>query len=182
MLEYHQRTGAAAFIYRFPNVFGKWSRPNYNTVVATFCHNISRGLPVQINNPEAVVRFIYIDDVIRAFLGIADRSEHDARVTRPEIGPILEITIGGLRDEITSFRENRRKGLLPDLSDPLVKYLYSTYLSFLETGDFAYPVELEDGRSRLAVRVDQVAPRGAGLRVAHAAWNHPRQPLPRHQG
>ena len=73
VLEYHRRTGAPVSIFRFPNVFGKWSRPNYNTVVATFCHNISRGLPVQVNNPDAAVRFIYIDDVVRAFLLIVEQ-------------------------------------------------------------------------------------------------------------
>jgi len=142
VLEHHQRTGASVYMFRFPNVFGKWSRPNYNTVVATFCHNISRGLPVQVNNPDAAVRFVYIDDVIRAFLLITNCAEHESGVARPEVAPVLEITVGGLRDLITSFRENRRKGLLPDLANPLVKYLYSTYLSFLDPGDFAYPVEL----------------------------------------
>lgn len=140
--EYHRRTGAPVTIYRFPNVFGKWSRPNYNTVVATFCHNISRGQPVQVNNPEAVVRFIYIDDVVRQFVEIAGRDQHEPGVTRPEAGPVFEVTVGELRDVISSFRDHRRKGLLPELSDPLVKSLYSTYLSFLDLGDFAYPVEL----------------------------------------
>ena len=74
VLDYHRQTGAPVYVYRFPNVFGKWSRPNCNTVVATFCHNISRGLPVQVSNRASVVRFVYIDDLVRAFLEIASRA------------------------------------------------------------------------------------------------------------
>ena len=94
VLDYHQRTGAPVDIYRFPNVFGKWSRPNYNTVVATFCHNISRGLPVQISNRSNPLQFVYIDDIVRAFLDLAARTEHDPATTRYEVQPVHSITLG----------------------------------------------------------------------------------------
>ena len=159
VLDYHQRTGAPVYIYRFPNVLGKWSRPNYNTVVATFCHNISRGLPVQVSNRANPLRFVYIDDIVRAFLGIASctghargqRSEgrdHRAEITgqRAEImpfDPVHSITLGKLHDLILSFHQGRRQGFLPDLSNALTRYLYSTYISFYDPADLAYPVDLK---------------------------------------
>jgi UDP-2-acetamido-2,6-beta-L-arabino-hexul-4-ose reductase len=143
VLDYHQRTGAPVYIYRFPNVFGKWSRPNYNTVVATFCLNISRGLPVQVTNRANPLRFVYIDDVVRAFLEIASCAEHDAAATRHEVRPVHSITLGELHDLILSFHQGRRQGLLPDLSHALTRYLYSTYISFYDPSDLAYPVELK---------------------------------------
>ena len=143
VLDYHQRTGAPVYIYRFPNVFGKWSRPNYNTVVATFCHNISRGLPVQISNRSNPLRFVYIDDIVRAVLDLAARTEHDPATTRYEVQPVHSITLGELYDLIQSFHEGRRKSILPDLSNPLVKCLYSTYVSFYDVHDLACAVELK---------------------------------------
>jgi UDP-2-acetamido-2,6-beta-L-arabino-hexul-4-ose reductase len=143
VLDYNRQTGAPVYIYRFPNVFGKWSRPNYNTVVATFCHNISRGIPVQVSNRANQLRFVYVDDIVGAFLEIALRESHDAATTRHELQPVFSITLGELHNLLVSFGENRRKSLLPDLGNPLVKYLYSTFVSFYETGDLAYPVELK---------------------------------------
>jgi len=140
---YQRQTGAAVYVFRFPNVFGKWSRPNYNTVVATFCHNISRGLPVQISNRANVVRFVYIDDIVRAFLALARQADHPPVLSRPDIQPVFSITLGELHDRLVSFREGRAKGLLPDLADPLTRYLYATYVSFYDPGDFARPVDLK---------------------------------------
>lgn len=140
---HHRQTGAPAYVFRFPNVFGKWSRPNYNTVVATFCHNISRGLPVQISNRANVVRFVYVDDVVRAFLDLARRDDHAAAVHRPEIQPVFSITLGELHDLLVSFREGRRTGVLPDLANPLTRYLYATYVSFYDPAGFAQPVDLK---------------------------------------
>lgn len=143
VLDYHRTSGAPVYIYRFPNVFGKWSRPDYNTVVATYCHNIDRGLPVQVSNRANPLWFVYVDDIVRAFLEISARSEHDPIATRYELQPVYSITLGELHDLILSFREGREKSLIPDLSNPLTKYLYSTYLSFCDTGNLACPVELK---------------------------------------
>jgi len=143
LLEYHQKSGAPVYLYRFPNVFGKWSRPNYNTVVATFCHNISRGLPVQLSDRDNVIQFVYVDTIVAEFLAIALREQHDAATTHYQVAETHRITLGELHDLLISFRENRRTGLLPDLSQPLTKYIYSTYLSFLDEKDFAYPVDLK---------------------------------------
>jgi len=146
VLEYHRRTGAPVYIYRFPNVFGKWSRPNYNTVVATFCHNISRGLPVQVSNRANPLRFVYVGDIVSEFLKIASNAapvSAQPAQTRYELEPVYSITLGELHDLIVSFEENRRKSLLPDFSDPLTRYLYSTYVSFFDPQDLACPVELK---------------------------------------
>jgi UDP-2-acetamido-2,6-beta-L-arabino-hexul-4-ose reductase len=143
LLDYHQRTGSPVYVYRFPNVFGKWSRPNYNTVVATFCHNISRSLPVQISNRANLVRFVYIDDIVREFVRVANRAEHDPSTACHELQPVYSITLGELHDLLLSFREGRERSILPDLSNPLTRYLYSTYVSFYDVQKLAYPVALK---------------------------------------
>ena len=112
-------------------------------MVATFCHNISRGLPVQLSNRDHVIQFVYIDSIVAEFLAIAQREDHDDTTPHHEVAETHRITLGELHDLLVSFRENRRTGLLPDLSRPLTKYLYSTYLSFLDEKDFAYPVDLK---------------------------------------
>lgn len=137
----HQRaTGAPVYLYRLPNVFGKWSRPNYNTVVATFCHNISRGLPVTVTDRDAALKFVYIDDVVRDLVELAGGG---GGATQREVSPVHAITLGGLHDLIVSFKESRDNSLLPDFGNPLVKSLYATYLSFLEPTDYARPVDLK---------------------------------------
>jgi UDP-2-acetamido-2,6-beta-L-arabino-hexul-4-ose reductase len=143
VLEYQQRTGAPVAIYRFPNVFGKWSRPNYNTVVATFCHNFTHGLPVQVNQRANVIRFVYVDYIVREFVSFANAASHDAATPRREVQPVFTITLGELHDLLLSFREARAKSLVPDLADPLTKYLYTTYVSFLDPRALAQPVDLK---------------------------------------
>lgn len=142
LLEHHRNTGAPVYLYRLPNVFGKWSRPNYNTVVATFCHNISRNLPVAVNDRAAQLRLVYIDDVVGELVALAGGCTDGGPGYR-EVNPVHAITLGDLHDLIVSFRECREKSLLPDLGDALVKALYSTYLSFLEADDFARPIDLK---------------------------------------
>jgi UDP-2-acetamido-2,6-beta-L-arabino-hexul-4-ose reductase len=142
VLDYHQRTGNPIRIFRFPNIFGKWSRPNYNTVVATFCHNISRDLPVQVNNRAAPLRFAYVDDIIRGFLELVEHPDQPAP-TFQEIQPVHATTLGELHDLIVSFRANRERSVLPNLSDPLTKALYSTYIAFQDVHNLAYPVALK---------------------------------------
>lgn len=143
VLEYHDRHRAPVYVYRLPNIFGKWSRPNYNSVVATFCHNLSRGLPVQISDRANILRLVYIDDVVRAFIAIAAGSVHDPARTRFDVEPVYSLTLGELHEMLVSFQDARSKSMLPDLSKPLVKHLFSTYLSFNDAGNLAYPVELK---------------------------------------
>ena len=152
LIEYAEKTGAQAIIYRLTNVFGKWSRPNYNTVVATFCYNIAHDLPITISDPNHELRLIHIDDVVRAFISELQRSEvrgqkPEGRGQRAEGGdgviwrrvrPEYPVTLGQLAELIRSFRAMRDTLLTPDFSDPFVKKLYGMYLTYLDEDDFAY--------------------------------------------
>ncbi|MCA9216775.1 MAG: NAD-dependent epimerase/dehydratase family protein [Planctomycetales bacterium] len=138
---YHERTGNPVSIYRLPNVFGKWSRPNYNTVVATFCHNISRGLDIQINDPSHQITLVYIDEVVRCFLRHVDAETPLS--SRESVDETFDITVGELADKIREVHAIRQTLKVPDLSDRMTKYLYSTYLSFLDEQDFAGSVDLK---------------------------------------
>ncbi len=129
------------YIYRLSNIYGKWSRPNYNTVVATFCHNIVRDLPIQINNPDAEISLCYIDDVVEEFLKALEGNP-TLEGDNCSVPVSHSITIGVLADTICSFKESRSDLSIADMSNPLVKNLYSTYLSFLPEDVFSYPLKM----------------------------------------
>ncbi len=141
LLEYARRTGAPVAIYRLPNVFGKWSRPNYNTVVATFCHNIARGLDITISDPERGLEMVYVDDVVAAFLRHldTDNPQDQQRYTVPRT---FRVTLGELADRIRILHQIRPSLVVPDLADELMLCLHATYLSFLPEDTFSYPVTL----------------------------------------
>lgn len=151
LADYHKRTGAPVFIYRLPGVFGKWSRPNYNTVVATFCHNIARGLEIKISGPNIEIELVYIDDVIRHFtshLNQLPSSSDDGRYLK--INTTFKVTLGELAAKIYSLRDMRTTLKVPDLSDYFMRCLNATYLSFLDIKDFSYPLDLKtDNRGSL---------------------------------
>jgi UDP-2-acetamido-2,6-beta-L-arabino-hexul-4-ose reductase len=140
LFSYSKETGANVFIYRLPNLFGKWCRPNYNSVVATFCHNISRGLPIAIHDPDARLKLCYIDDVveefIRAFRGVptVDRDFCTVPVT-------YEVGLGELSEKLYSFQANRDSLIMPSLEKGFDRVLYSTFLSYLEEGNFSYQLK-----------------------------------------
>ena len=141
LFEYSNETGVKVLVYRFSNVFGKWCRPNYNSVIATFCHNIARGLPIQVNDPKKVLKLIYIDDLvdelIRALIG------HENRVNKfCEVPVFYEITLGEISDLIYSFKKSRDEKTIPDMSDSFTKKLYSTYLSYLPKDKFSYELKM----------------------------------------
>lgn len=139
--EYSALTGAPVYVYRLPNVFGKWSRPNYNTVVATFCHNIARDLPVEINDPSAPLSLVYIDDVVDEFLRALQggaTAVDGACVVLPTHGT----TVGELAECLRGFKGSRETLEVPNASDELEKKLYATYLSFLEPDAFSYPLTM----------------------------------------
>ena len=147
VFDYGKRTGSPVYVYRLPNVYGKWSRPNYNSAVATFCNNIAAGLPIQVNDPEAVMRLVYIDDVVEEFIAAlegrateaegGDAGERFFRVSRVHVRKLGEIA-----SLIKSFRESRENLSVADMSDPFVSSLYSTYLSFLPKDAFSYPLKM----------------------------------------
>lgn len=135
--------GTIVHLFRLPNVFGKWCKPNYNSAVATFCHNISRDLPVQINDPNAIVTLVYIDDVLDRFIDLMDGA--DAVIDSEgfeAITPQYTITVGELVRQITAFRECRDSLVIDRVGAGLVRALYATYVSYLPVERFAYEVPL----------------------------------------
>ena len=163
---YAERSGAAVTIFRLSNVFGKWCRPNYNSVVATFCHNIARDLPITISDPSREVPLVHVDDVVQAFLEAGEevrsqRSEirdqrSEVRSQRSEISyrealPVFTVTLGRLAELIQSFRQSRKSLLAPDFGDSFVHKLYGTFLSYLKPDDFVYDLtQRRDDRGSLA--------------------------------
>ena len=150
--QYCQETGAVGVAYRLRNLFGKWCRPNYNAVTATFCHNIARDQPIQISNPANEVNLTYIDDVIAAFVRELDPTGGEPGALRLARSlPSYKTTLGELASLIESFRSHRTTLQVPDFSNRFVRALYATYLSYLETGDFAYTLDIKtDQRGSLA--------------------------------
>ena len=133
--------GVPVYIFRLPNVFGKWCKPNYNSAVATFCHNIARGLPIQVNDPAAPVTLVYVDDVIERFLQLMDGV--DAAVNAEgfaTVGPQYSTTVGALAEQIQAFKDSRRSLISERVGTGLARALYATYVSYLPVDNFAYPV------------------------------------------
>lgn len=128
-------------VFRLPNVFGKWSKPNYNSAVATFCHNIARALPIQVNAPEVALTLVYVDDIIERFLQLLDGA--DAAVDAAgfaTVAPQYTTTVGALAQQIQSFYDSRATLVTERVGTGLVRALYSTYVSYLPVEQFAYPV------------------------------------------
>ena len=145
-------TGAEALIYRFPNVFGKWCRPNYNSAVATFCHNIARDLPITVSDPATELELLYIDDLVAELLGAlsgqAHRCEYDGLTPVPgerfcHVPVTHRVTLGRIVALLRSFRAQPETLLLPDMpAGSLEKKLYSTYLSYLPQEKIAFPLQM----------------------------------------
>jgi UDP-2-acetamido-2,6-beta-L-arabino-hexul-4-ose reductase len=138
LLDLNQSTGCPVYIYRLPNVFGKWAQPNYNSAVATFCHNVARDLPVQINDPDAVIKLVYIDDVIASFLGLLDGVEESTPIAEAE--PVYQITVGELAEQLQRFKATRDNLITENVGAGLTRALYSTYVSYLPPESFTYIV------------------------------------------
>jgi UDP-2-acetamido-2,6-beta-L-arabino-hexul-4-ose reductase len=124
-------------IFRLPNVFGKWCKPNYNSAVATFCHNIARGLPIQVNDPAAPVTLVYVDDVIERFLQLMDGADAGGFAT---VAPQYTTTVGELVRQIQAFKDSRDTLVTERVGNGLIRALYATYVSYLPPELFAYTV------------------------------------------
>jgi len=143
--------GARVVVYRFKNLFGKWCRPNYNSVTATFCHNIAHGLPLTISDSNHSIELTYIDDVVSALVGEIPSAEGELGFVFGADLIAYPIRLGELADLIGSFRNSRRSLVLPGFDSPFVRALYATYLSYLEGEDFVYPLQVKaDDRGCLA--------------------------------
>lgn len=156
--DYEKETGAKVFVYRFPNLFGKWCRPNYNSVVATFCYNIAHDLPIQINNAATELEFLYIDDLIDGLLdslnGNINRCDYQGLTLLPSehgqycyIPTTHKVTLGELADLLYCFKSQSESLILPELkTNSFAKKLYSTYLSYLPKEKVCFPLKMNIDR------------------------------------
>lgn len=153
--EYEKETGASVYVYRFPNLFGKWCRPNYNSVVATFCNNIANNLPIQVNDPTVELELLYIDDLVEEMLDALEGKVHRCDyagldVVASELGrycyaPIThKVTLGEIVDLLHSFKEQPKTLMMPHIPyNSFTKKLYSTYLSYLPADDVKFALDMK---------------------------------------
>ena len=141
LFDYAKETGAKVLIYRFPNVFGKWCRSNYNSAVATFCYNVAHNLPITVNDPSVKMQLIYIDDVVEELINaLANKETKNGDFC--EVPIVHQVTLGEIVELIYSFKESRKNLSVPNLSDEFSKKLYSTYLSYLPEDNFSYDLKM----------------------------------------
>lgn len=135
---YGRNTGAAVSVLRLPNIFGKWCRPNYNSVVATFCHNIARGLPITVNDPSATLSLLYIDDLVAHLIASAQNPRATADLVSD--WPIYEATLGELATHLENFRDSRISLVTGRVGTGFLRALHATYVSYLPPAGFDYPL------------------------------------------
>ena len=151
--QYADETGAKVLVYRFPNLFGKWCRPNYNSAVATFCHNMANGLPIQVNDPNVELELLYIDDLVEEMIAALKGEEHHCEFEGLETIPSAEgrycycpithkVTLGQIVGLLEKFSTQREALDVPFLEEGFEKKLYSTYLSYLPKEKIAYPLKM----------------------------------------
>ena len=166
--EYSEETGARVLIYRFPNLFGKWCRPNYNSAVATFCNNIANGLPVTVNDRSTELELLYIDDLIEEMLLALNGDEHRYMQRLADGGqrefcfcPVtFKATLGQIVDLLYSFKASRSDLSVPDMSDGFTKRLYAAYLSYLSSDDFSYKLKMNKDDRGSFTEILRTADRG----------------------
>lgn len=140
--QYSKETGAKVLVYRFPNVFGKWCRPNYNSAVATFCYNIAHDLPIRINDGSVMMKLVYIDDVVTELIHALEGKPSACAGGFCAVPVEHTIKLGEIADLIVSFRASRESRSVPDMSDAFSQKLYATYLSYLPEDQFSYPLSM----------------------------------------
>ena len=140
---YGQETGAKVLVYRFPNLFGKWCRPNYNSVVATFCYNISREIPITVSDPATELELVYIDDLVDELLDAMEGHPHRAEAGCLRVPVSHTVTLGEIVRLLRSFHDQPQTLLLPEMPEgSFAKKLYSTYLSYLPQDRIAFPLKM----------------------------------------
>lgn len=161
LIEYSKKNSVKTYIFRLPNVFGKWCRPNYNSVVATFCNNIANDCEITINDENKELELVYIDDVVKEFISTMEaytEENEELEESLEEIAAAKEldilnqcyhkipksfkVTLGELSRKIYEFKESRKNLVVPNLADEFTKNLYSTYLSYLPVDKFSYPLKM----------------------------------------
>lgn len=141
LFRYSEETGAKVLVYRFPNVFGKWCRPNYNSAVATFCHNIANELPITVNDPTVIMNLVYIDDLVKELIKSLEGMENK-KESFCEVPVFHTVSLGEIVRLIKSFSKSRDDKSVANMSDAFTKKLYSTYLSYLPENLFSYGLRM----------------------------------------
>lgn len=141
LFEYGKKTNAEIFVYRFPNVFGKWCKPNYNSVIATFSHNIANNLPITVNDPSVKLNLIYIDDLVNELINTLSNNANK-KDNYCFVEPVYTRKLGEIVELLYSFKKSRLDCSIPNIKDQFSKKLYSTYLSYLSTTDFIYDLKM----------------------------------------
>jgi UDP-2-acetamido-2,6-beta-L-arabino-hexul-4-ose reductase len=148
---YSEVTGASVFLFRLPNVYGKWCRPNYNSVIATWCHNSANGLPLQISDPSTELNLVYVDDVCEAFVSAIQGKLSPAVDGFCRIAKEERRNLGEIARMLETFAASRKSLVMPSLEGEFARRLYATWLSYLSEDEFAYPLEMrKDDRGWLA--------------------------------
>ncbi len=142
LLDFKEKMGTPILIYRFPNVFGKWSKPNYNSAVATFCYNVARSIPIEVHDPDQSISLVYIDDLIDEMLYVLEGSRHPVEDDYYSVPTVYKCTVGKIARLIKTFAANREQCKVANLADELEKKIYSTYLSFLPKDEFSYELKM----------------------------------------
>ncbi len=140
--DYSKKSGAKVLIYRFPNLFGKWCRPNYNSAVATFCNNIANDLPIMVNDRNIKLNLVYIDDLVKEMFSALEGKENRLNNGYCAVDTVYSKTLGEITDLLYSFKKSRSDLSVSDMSDLFAKKLYSTYLSYLPKDGFSYPLKM----------------------------------------
>ena len=160
LFRYGEDNGVKVCVYRFPNVFGKWCRPNYNSAVATFCYNMAHNLPITVNDRNHLMTLVYIDDVVDELIN-ALKGEENRDGNYCAVPIEHKITLGEIADLIYSFKTSREDLSVPDMTDgSFSKKLYSTFLSYLETTDFAYKLRMNCDERGSFTEILRTADRG----------------------
>ncbi len=161
IFSYGKDVGADVYVYRFPNVFGKWCRPNYNSAIATFCHNIANGLPIQVNDPSVVMNLVYIDDVVAELIAALNNQAHIDGQGYGFVPAVYTATLGEIAELLYSFKNSREDLSIPDMADcGLTKKLYATYLSYLPADSFCYPLKMNTDERGSFTEIIRTADRG----------------------
>ncbi len=140
LVNHAKKNKSRVCIFRLPNIFGKWSKPNYNSVVSTFCNNIARNKKIYISDPKKEVNLVYVDDVIDNFIQIINKDLIKNKIFR-EVSPVRKISLNKLFITISNFEKSRKKYFINDLNDPFNKKLYSTFISYLPKNKFTYSLD-----------------------------------------
>lgn len=142
MFSYAEETGAKVLVYRFPNLFGKWCRPNYNSAVATFCNNIANDLPIQVNDPKVVLNLVYIDDLVDEMIAALKGKEH-RKEQFCEVPIVHGVALGEIVEMLYKFKEQPQSLIVPEIpNNSFIKKLYSTFLSYFPKEKVAFPLKM----------------------------------------